>query len=219
MTGHHPIQLGNCIRSKAFTYSVSAFLVEDWLRHGVDWFLQIHIGCHVKTYTVESRNDEDQICAFSQTPHNFIRRWLHIVPSTYRKRINKECDGFIYDLGSFLDKSFSSIKKKSLENYCVFRLTSSKMNDHTFLRKSFNKSRAEGGRRRTRTYVGKNLNDFLGWVLPCNIWTYQPSLVTGIVRFLGSLSKLYHCGVVSMPKSPTKSVCLPFELLKTEKVF
>ena len=155
MTGHHPIQLGNCIRSKAFTYSVSAFLVEDWLRHGVDWFLQIHIGCHVKTYTVESRNDEDQICAFSQTPHNFIRRWLHIVPSTYRKRINKECDGFIYGLGSFLEKSFSSIKKKSLENYCVFRLTSSKMNDHTFLRKSFNKSRAEGGRRRTRTYVGK----------------------------------------------------------------
>ena len=107
-------------------------------RHGVDWFLQIHIGCHVKTYTVESRNDEDQICAFSQTPHNFIRRWLHIVPSTYRKRINKECDGFIYGLGSFLEKSFSSIKKKSLENYCVFRLTSSKMNDHTFLRKIFN---------------------------------------------------------------------------------
>ena len=149
---------------------IPAFLVEDRLRHGVDLFLQIHIGCHVKTYSVESRNDEDQICAFSQTPHNFIRRWLHIVPSTYRKRINKKCDTFISDLGSFLEKSFSSIKKKSLQNYCVFRLTSSKMGDHTFLRKSFNKSRTEGG-------------------------------------------------IVFMPKSPTKSACLHFEVLKTEKVF
>lgn len=146
------------------------FLVEDRLRHGVNLFLQIHIGCHVKTYTVESRNDEDQICAFSQTPHNFIRRWLHIVPSTYRKRINKECDGFISDLGSFLEKTFSSIKKKSLQNYCVFRLTSSKMSDHTFLRKSFNKSRVEKGWRRPRTYVGKNLKNSIGWFLP---WTYE----------------------------------------------
>ena len=98
-----------------------------------DLSLKIHIGCHAKTYSI----DEDQICAFSQTPHNFIRRWLHIIPHTYRKRISGQCDEFISDLGSFLEKSFSSIKKKSLQNYCVFRITSSEMSDNLFLRKSF----------------------------------------------------------------------------------
>jgi len=191
---------------------IAAFLVEDRLRHGFDLFLQIHIGCHVKTYTVESRNDEDQICASSQTPHNFIRRWLHIVPSTYRKRINKKCDGFISDLGSFLEKSFSSIKNKSLQNYCVFRLTSSKMGDHTFLRKSFNNS---------RTYVDKNLKDFLGWALPCNIHVSTElcndnlSILRESFKILSFWDRLYDF----MSKSPTKSVCLHFEVLKTEKVF